>query len=156
MFFYKACYFLPHLIQLVAKERGKMRWPQGSIESLSLFIFSLRNDGNTLSKPPHQPASLHSHGNGRLRTNTLHAISFLHAKLLHHHFSFSVRGARDKRLTRLFKKTSEMSAGFSLVKFSKTAGLFFPAENKQRGENAFFFCGQLDVARPLRGRIRDP
>lgn len=91
--------FLPGLIQVGAKERGKMRRPQGSIESLNLFIFSLRNDGNPLSKPPQQPASLHPHGNSGHWTNTLHAISFLPSPLLQRHLSFSVRCARDKHPT---------------------------------------------------------
>lgn len=91
--------FLPGLIQLGAKERGKMRRPQGSIESLNLFIFSLRNDGNPRSKPPQQPASLHPHGNSGLWTNTLHAISFLPPPLLQRHLSFSVRCARDRHPT---------------------------------------------------------
>ena len=94
---------LPHLLQLGAEERGKMRRPQGWIEPLNLFIFSLRNDGNTLSEPPHQPASLHSHGNSGLWTNTLHTISFLYSQLLHHHLSFSVRCGRDKHPIPLLK-----------------------------------------------------
>lgn len=53
------------------KREGQHRQPRGSIDSLSLFIFSLRNDGNTHSEPPHLPTfSLHSHGNCALWTNT--------------------------------------------------------------------------------------
>lgn len=41
------------------ERRGEQyhRQPQGSIDSLSLFIFSLRNDGHTHFEPPHPPLS---------------------------------------------------------------------------------------------------
>lgn len=113
-------FFCLVLYNWVQKERGKMRRPQGSIESLNLFIFSLRNDGNPRSKPPQQPASLHPHGNSGLWTNTLHAISFLPSPLLQRHLSFSVRCARDKHPTTSAQKDLKHPAEFGPVPFSET------------------------------------
>lgn len=123
---------------------------------MSLFINSLRNDGNTHSAPPYQP---HSHGNCTIWTNTLHAISVLHSPPLHLHIlarffllsvsHFSIRPAQDKCLI-LAKKiwNVHMEYGiwteFSLVIFSVSDGFEFHAAKGQRKKKLWIYLSGFE------------
>ncbi len=123
--------------------------PQGSIDSLSFFIFSLRNDGNTHSEPPHLNAFMATAHSGQ----TIHAISSpslltlypssQHPLLFFHSvsqsFLFHTSQVQDEYLTFAKKKylnfhmESQIWTEFSLVIFSRCDGFHMGLSHRQKG-----------------------